>query len=746
MMKGGTDGEKVKGPLFPRLHVNDREKGGPRAPPRNKMALYEQFSIPSQKFNSSASAPHSSSTLVPSSSSSQGLGHERSVFSPFYVPPPTSPHSTENIRSCSSDQMNLDAEMVDLERKSMKNASYNKTSNFSSIAECSSFRPHDFSNSKNSSVKKFAEEDDFRVPTSVHSGIIRCPNKDQNNTDRERQTPFCTTYQGQSNSPQKSVAATFGSSIQLHNIRDKPLNRTNTTDLKSREQGRNQSEQRPNEPVPIKDSKEKSGGTQPSTGEKITEPAKYAKASLSQEPLSSQVNEVEHSRNRNMQSYKNGIAENGNVSRVRSESFSRASLGNDRLSPKKAESCRGEHEDKARGSLQPGDVDRNDDIFETSMVDGISGLDISPDDVVDVIGQKYFWKARRAIVSQQRAFAEQVFELHRLIKVQKLIPDSPLLLHGDYPYVSRPPKIPAKKLSSEYILKPQTQIIKQRDDSQKPSQNTKCSTENAVGNANKFSGYEPYSGNAPPARVPADNKAGAWCFPPPGNQWLLPVMSPSEGLVYKPYTGPCPPTSGFMAPVYGGNFMAPAYGVPASHQQPGTGVISGTPPIAQNYFSPYGVPLMNPVISAFSIEQVNPSAGSHRTNEKAEQLSIGEVNFNMHSRGSCNISNQKSEAFSCHVWKFQISKGSEVQGSTASSPCERVQGGAGHVPEARNALPLSPVAPATTEGSDRTLKGHSSEQQNRVIKVVPHNARSATESAARIFRSIQEERQQYDSQ
>jgi EARLY FLOWERING 3 protein len=31
-----------------------------------------------------------------------------------------------------------------------------------------------------------------------------------------------------------------------------------------------------------------------------------------------------------------------------------------------------------------------------------------------------------------------------------------------------------------------------------------------------------------------------------------------------------------------------------------------------------------------------------------------------------------------------------------------------------------------------------------VIKVVPHNRRSATESAARIFQSIQEERKQYD--
>ncbi|KAL4580817.1 hypothetical protein LXL04_017021 [Taraxacum kok-saghyz] len=46
----GVD-ENNKGPMFPKLHVNHTEKGGPRAPPRNKMALYEQLSVPSQRLN-----------------------------------------------------------------------------------------------------------------------------------------------------------------------------------------------------------------------------------------------------------------------------------------------------------------------------------------------------------------------------------------------------------------------------------------------------------------------------------------------------------------------------------------------------------------------------------------------------------------------------------------------------------------------------------------------------------------------
>jgi len=73
-MKRGNEEEKVAGPMFPRLHVNDAEKGGPRAPPRNKMALYEQLSVPSQRFNPRLLPlkPNSSSNLVaPPTSSTQ---------------------------------------------------------------------------------------------------------------------------------------------------------------------------------------------------------------------------------------------------------------------------------------------------------------------------------------------------------------------------------------------------------------------------------------------------------------------------------------------------------------------------------------------------------------------------------------------------------------------------------------------------------------------------------------------------
>ena len=74
-MRRGKDYDKITGPMFPRLHVNDTDKGGPRAPPRNKMALYEQLSIPSQRFNPDALSrnPSNTSDSAPPGSSSQVL-------------------------------------------------------------------------------------------------------------------------------------------------------------------------------------------------------------------------------------------------------------------------------------------------------------------------------------------------------------------------------------------------------------------------------------------------------------------------------------------------------------------------------------------------------------------------------------------------------------------------------------------------------------------------------------------------
>lgn len=781
-MKGGKDDEKNMSPMFPRLHVSDTEKGGPRAPPRNKMALYEQLSIPSQRFNSGPSltapaARNGAAPLVPMPSLSQGVGHERTAFIPPHGPPTTA-DSDDHINSHSSNGASLRTKVHRTEPQSTQSKNHRTSDAFVHLSSTAEHGAFPVSNSKISCPKNLGSDNDFSVPTFVNSGITPSSNKDQANDERERLTPLSPMRPSRStetsgSSAQKAASAACNSSTHFHSAPDKHLKRTNTTDLWSRQHVRNNSEENAIEYVTTKAYADRIASQFP--GEKIAEPSKH---SYDQGHRSSPLDHLGGLHNKDkmghlQQAYAAGfLAENnsrggfilpeiavtgkGNILQARNAFPSSVSRRNDRIRFDE------NPEDEIHGLLQATDMDTKDDASENSMVDSISGFDISPDDVVGVIGQKHFWKARRAIVNQQRLFQVQVFELHRLLKVQKLIAGSPHLLLEDTAYISKPPVkvVPAKK-QPEYLLKSSTQIVKPSMESLKSAQNTNHATENAVAKpplpslsgganieqGNQQSSHGQHHENLTPSPVTDGNKPGWSYHPPPGNQWLVPVMSPSEGLVYKPYTGLCPPPAGFMTPVYGGcgpmggEYPSP-YGVPASHHQ-GIGVFPNAPPFSQPYFPPYGMPMMNPVMSASSVEHANPFSGA-QSHGQTEQISVGEVN--MHTRASRNTSNQKSEAISLGLPKFPACKESELQGSTASSPGERaLKEGSGNVSEERDALPLFPTAPAVQDPNGLPDTQNGDQQHARVIKVVPHNPRSATESAARIFQSIQDERQQYDS-
>lgn len=724
-MKRGKDEEKIMGPMFPRLHVNDTEKGGPRAPPRNKMALYEQLSVPSQRCNPGVMPlkSNNASNLVPPASSSQGSGHERGVFFPHHISPSTPTHLPEKLHARHSDAVILNTPLAQFEQR-----------------------------------KKQGDEDDFRVPIFVHSGT-EFHGRNQNSIDREILTPSSSTC--------------LGHSINLQNACEKELKRTSSNGLSVGQDMRSQGDVNRKDYVSSREYSEKSASNL-STKEKIDESMKQVNKPSSEDfrdqssanfsslhdtdgcllqgnRAGAQLGEPDHVDCVSVETARDAW----NASRVRSSSYSGDGLGSP-SEPDNDGACRG---DKTCGTLQKGNVDTNDDLSETSMVDSMSGLDITPDDVVGIIGQKHFWKARRAIVNQQRVFAVQVFELHRLIKVQRLIAGSPHLMVDESAYLGKPSlkSSPAKKLPLEYVVKPPPNMVMHKDDYERASHQLECSAENAVGkthlpsvkNGNPPSNYGPYIGNPPPAPAPTDSKMGPWCYPqPPGHQWLVPVMSPSEGLVYKPYPGP-----GFMSTVCGGcgpmgpapmtgSFINPAYGVPSSHHHQGIGVHPGTPPIGHGYFPPYGMSVMNhPTISGSAVEQMNRFAG-HGSLSQSGQLSGGGASFNMQHQNSCNVPTPK-RAIPQGV-KFPMSKDSEFQGSTASSPSEREQQvGTGDTAEGRDPLPLFPMAPAAIPAGDPQPNG--TDQPTRVIRVVPHNPRSATESAARIFQSIQDERKQLDS-
>ncbi|KAK0570518.1 hypothetical protein LWI29_002591 [Acer saccharum] len=707
-MKKGKDDEKIKGPMFPRLHVNDTGKGGPRAPPRNKMALYEQLSIPTQRFNSGVPPlnPSNSSSLGPPGSSSQGSGPERNLLFPLSVPPKTPTHLAENFHARHSAGATLSNSLPRLEQR-----------------------------------KKASDEDDFAVPVFVHTEMGQCLSKPHNGIDRGRFSPFSPPYPGHA--------------IKSQNVCDKDPKRSSLSDPNLRQEARHQSEDSPNIRFSSRDHSVKSSATL-STREEIDRLVKVASASPSQECGDLPVSHFRKPNDNDaclQPETRTGLQP---VDHIRGRS---SHLREDHSCPNEPHIDSEYREDETCGSLQLGDREKSDDISETSMVDSISGLDISPDDVVGIIGQKHFWKARKAIVNQQRVFAVQVFELHRLMKVQQLIAGSPNLLLEDSAYLGKASlkASPTKKFTSEYVVKPLPHIVKRKDDSEKPKHNLECSAENAVGktslssvkNGSQPSNYGSYLANPPAASAASDSRMAPWYFhQSPGHQWLVPIMSPSEGLIYKPYPGP-----GFMGGACGGgcgpfgptpmtgNFMHPAYGMPTPHTHQDYGVMPDSHPVGHSYFPPYGMPVMNQSVSGSAAEQKNQSAGPGSLGQNGH-LSDGGANFNMQHESSCNVPPQKNGAVP-QAMQFQASKDMDVQGSTASSPSERLQlNETGATAEGQDAQPLYSMASVPPEGAPQA---QDTEQPTRVIRVVPHNPRSATESVARIFRSIQEERKQYDS-
>ncbi|PKA55692.1 Protein EARLY FLOWERING 3 [Apostasia shenzhenica] len=390
-MKRGKEDDKAVRPMFPRLHVNDADRGGPRAPPRNKMALYEQLSIPSQRFNPTALPPPNPGTLAPSASSSKGGTHERTVLSPFYPPKSMPTQSAEKACSRSPDGKYVNTMGMELERSFCRvDNKYSRSAG--SIAVGSSLSAHDQSCGKKFCKKKLDDDDDddFRVPTFNQVGSIQ-QFKEANLVDLSKSAPLGPSIL------QKTSSSRLNSSIQVPSSDGKPVDEANASEILSKANNRNHDEQRSTEPLVENDH------NSPTYPEADVMHADNSKVLLLASDVGVQTKMVKtnylnsqiHGESTDKGALdgrgcinKAEILEKMNSSWIRSQSCSRESLEHIHGSNVNAENW--------PGLLN--NSDKSDEISETSMVDSISGLEISPDDVVGIIGPKQFWKARRAIV------------------------------------------------------------------------------------------------------------------------------------------------------------------------------------------------------------------------------------------------------------------------------------------------------------------------------------------------------------
>ncbi|KAL4583744.1 hypothetical protein LXL04_008327 [Taraxacum kok-saghyz] len=324
-----------------------------------------------------------------------------------------------------------------------------------------------------------------------------------------------------------------------------------------------------------------------------------------------------------------------------------------------------------------GEQETDRDVREVlSPVDNGS-LQITPDEVSQIIGHDEYCKTRRTIIQQQRVFRSQLFELHRLIKVQRRLAESAHFLLEDRGYNLPKNNMPSNSEPIDSTIKTQF--------------HTKNDTERR---------YNTSFIDLPQSSTTV--KQPPWCLlPPPGNQWLVPMTSPSEGLVYKPYTGPCPPPVGLMAPLYGMGLTPTSRDFITSAYNPqGIGVFPNNP-----IYPSYGLP---PITKGF-----------------CSPLMEDNVKNNEPVKTSCNTLSLEKWPNIGEVQNVEGGKESDLQGSS--------NGG--------DELQLFPTTPMVQD-SDRCTGEKGFGERIKAIKAVPHNPKLASESAARIFQFIQEERKQ----
>lgn len=713
-------------PMFPRFHVNDTEKGGPRAPPRNKMALYEQLSIPSQSFNTPMTSLlplplDQGGSLASSAPLLFGGANQRYALTPL----------------CSS-------AVTHLARKAELHASAGvKLNSLMETREINLMQARGSTHFKRVAPRKHRDADDFTIPALVKR--VLTPHSDRKCNKNLKLNPDLH----------------MDDSSQSKSSREKQIDPTRSTSMKSRQCARN----------PLLDNQEVSSASHerpvtlcrentdasfpPSSKDKISETSKGSHASIIGECRSSSVDGLACSNTsmgdgchvqQDISVVRGEVLEElskGNASRLRSRLRSKPLIENGKMGANGTKCDNKDHED---GEYPIQAAEGNGCNVLDSLEESPSSLYLLPDDVVGVIGEKHYWNARKAIVNQQRIFAAQVFELHRLIRVQRLLSRSPHLL-GSSLYFGNPlvehhaiKSVPSERLiEATTLLKSNSLSTQERN----PTPMVKLPLPPIDSDfSKKLVGERPEQSHYSETSNPAACEPTLRCFPRIGNQWLVPMMSPSEGLIYNSYSAVCPPRGGTVGPLYGGcapisfesmgNDVGMTFGIPASQRQ-AMGILPRTSLAGQTFFLPWGIPLTNPSVASSAIEPMsNPFILGSQSNPQVNQRSTGEVNISRTHQSSCNVSTQVSRVISCDGLKSPTVKENELQGSTGSNPSEKLGGAA---------LPLFPIDPTK---SDQKVQVHSSNRLEKVIKVVPHNPRSAAESAARIFQSIQEERKRHE--
>ncbi|KAL0341942.1 UNVERIFIED_CONTAM: protein EARLY FLOWERING 3 [Sesamum calycinum] len=296
--------------------------------------------------------------------------------------------------------------------------------------------------------------------------------------------------------------------------------------------------------------------------------------------------------------------------------------------------------DEDCGPMQGADAGKKQETLDTSAAESTPVVDLTPDDVVGIIGQKL----------QQRTFAMQIFELHRLIKVQRLVAGSLPVFSENIFNLNVKPSTKFPPTNKQLFAIPVNQspvVTKRKVDASNPGTHHRAEAEGDFAQQ-----PTPKPSPTPPTNFNA--KVAPWCFHPPGNQWRC----------------------------IGESCLRPYHATVNSH---------------------------SPVLD---LNQTIPFAGAQSAGPDKIKGSLAfDANLPISCKRSCNMVSQSNLVV--------LDSGENLHGPRPARWQEDA---------------LFPTTAAVLCSTDQY------NQSLQVIKVVPHDPKSARESAARIFQSIQEER------
>ena len=244
--------------------------------------------------------------------------------------------------------------------------------------------------------RKKVDEDDFRVPVYIHL-------RNGQSNDRTMES-----FNGRNFTPMDSM--NFGCSVAVQKDGDKDPKQFGSLHVDIRKDVRSESEALP----PISSSRQQQvmSVKNISSGETVDGLVRQAKTIPNQEYQDCSVSNISRPHQADaclQQKYAAGSQSNDNeCGEGLLESTRDIDMGNILVPrgpvstakqniPQEDNDDPESHDTSTGGPMQEGNFDESDDVSKISTVENLSSLKVSPDDVVGILGQKHFFKARREI-------------------------------------------------------------------------------------------------------------------------------------------------------------------------------------------------------------------------------------------------------------------------------------------------------------------------------------------------------------